>query len=105
MLVEIGGVRPEGAKLVDRNVAVFFEVRVLRDLELAFLLVEINEVIVAEFLDDPLDANGRRDVQVQEARLRHMIDCVVEVGLFNLVSFFGEGAGGDYRVFLEHLLP
>ena len=79
-IVEGGRVAPERAQLVDGNVTLVFEVRVLRHFELAGFFVQIHEVVVTQFIDEPVDSGSGGGVHVKETRLWHAVERSVQVG-------------------------
>ena len=74
LLVELGRVGPMLAELVDGDVALVFEVRVLRHFELALRLIQIHEVIIAQLFDQPVDTGCSGGVHVKETRLWHAVE-------------------------------
>ena len=69
------------------------------------MLIQVHEVIVAQLLNHPVDPCHGSSVDVQQTRLRHGIESIVELGLLDLVELLGERARMDDWVLGKHLLP
>ena len=77
MLVESIRVLPVHSQLVHLHIAWLAELLVLGDLELAFLFVEVNEIVIAELLYHPFNASSCRKVNVLNHRFWHNVQSLV----------------------------